>query len=95
MALNPVPIGKAIADYLFNNRPNTGTPTGIADVEALWENVMTMIYNDIKANMDVLPVGHSGPGLQNPSGQPVAVSLSTGIGDTTAAESITGMGSVN
>ena len=54
MALNPTPTGKAIAD-LFFGAGTPGTPITKADLEALWEQAITVIYNDLKANMGVQP----------------------------------------
>lgn len=50
------------------------------------------IVEYIKSNADVLPAGHTGPGLENPSGQPV--STPAGAGATSAPEPIIGMGSI-
>jgi hypothetical protein len=94
MALNPIPIGDAIAEYLYQNSiVAPGTPVSLAQIKTIWENVMTLIYNDIKDNMDVVPTAHSGPNLNNPAGQPLQVPA-LGIIDSTdhpcTGESTTG-----
>lgn len=100
MALNPVPIGDAIATYLFQNPVVApGTSPGLPELKQIWEHVMTLIYNDIKATMDVLPAGRSGLGLQNPTGQAVVIPITSAPGTpsngaTSAPESLIGMGSV-
>jgi len=97
MALNPTPPGKAIADLFFNYAPTPGTPVTVSQLEALWESAIAILYADIVANMDVLPAGHAGPGLQTPIGIPGEVFTGAGAGGTTqtnAAETIIGMGSV-
>lgn len=66
-----------------------------AQMQAYFRAIYGAVVAYIQANADVLPAGHSGPGLQNPAGQPVLVSLSTGSGSTTAPDSITGKGSVS
>jgi hypothetical protein len=98
MALNNIPIGKSIADYIVANAPTPGTPVSTTQLETLWEGIMGLIYSDMKANMDVLPAGHSGPGLENPSGQAGEVTSGPGAGGvttTTAPIPIIGLGSVN
>jgi len=52
--LDPAPIGKAIADYLYNNPLGApGTPISLANTEAIWIQIMTMIYADLKTNMGI------------------------------------------
>lgn len=65
-----------------------------AKFRAAYEAAFGALLNYLKANMDVLPTALSGTSLNNPSGQTVTVSLSTGIGSTTAPKTISGMGSV-
>lgn len=55
MALNPNPIGKAIADYFIAQKPADGTSITSAELETIWQGVMTLIYNDLKASLGVLP----------------------------------------
>lgn len=100
MALNPTPIGKAIADYLYSARMSGQPPQSLPELETIWENIMTLIYNDIKENMDVLPVGSpatGGPGLESAPSIPGEVTSGSGSGGTTvttASEPIIGTGSV-
>lgn len=98
MALDPIPIGDQIATYLFQNSlAAPGTPIGLPQIKIIWENIMTMIYNDIKASADVLPASHSGESLSSPTGQPIVVTTGPGTGSTgaTAADAeVVGMGSI-
>lgn len=95
MALNPIPIGDRIAEYLYENPLGAaGTEISLGNIKLIWENIMTLIYNDIKANMDVLPASLGATPLQNDAGQPVHVDLSTGDGTTIAPQTIIGTGSV-
>lgn len=98
MALNPIPIGDQIATYLYGNPLGAaGTPISLANAKLLWENIMTMIYNDIKATMDVLPTAHSGENLSSATGQPVEVADpddGTLTGTVTADMECVGKGSV-
>ena len=55
MALNPNPVGSAIAAYIQANKPSPGTPVTDAQLTSLWEGIMTIIYNDLKANAQVAP----------------------------------------
>lgn len=89
MPLNPTPIGDQIAEYLFNNPPPAGTPVGLPFLKSTWEQVMTLIYNDIKANAIIIPDTFvSSPVI------PVQVNPATGTGATTASEPILGTGKV-
>lgn len=55
MALNPVPVGDAIATLVQSTAPAPGTKITDAELKAMWEGIVTIIYNDLKANMQVLP----------------------------------------
>lgn len=97
MALNPTPIGKAIADYLYSARFSGQPPSTLPQLETIWENVMTLIYNDIKANMDVLPIAHSGEELSTATGTPSTGADPQGgtVNSTVTTDTpIVGMGSV-
>jgi hypothetical protein len=98
LALDPNPIGKTIADYLYQNTlSQAGSPVSKANVEAIWIQIMTYIYNDIKSNADVVPVAHSGENLSAPSGQPVQTNDAQGgtnTGTVTADTPCVGMGSI-
>lgn len=94
MPLNPNPIGAAIADYFISNRPADGTQITQANLEAIWQGVMTLIYNDIKANMDVIPTSHGATPLEAATPIPVTVNTSSGVGATTAVGPLVGTGSV-
>lgn len=97
MALNPNPIGIAIANYFVAQKPADGTAVTTAQLQAIWEGVMTLIYNDIKANMEVLPASLSGPSLTVPNAIPLTVNTGAGAGGTgvtTSPETVTGKGSV-
>ena len=77
MALNPLPVGKAIADYFIANAPSPGPP-GItpAQIEALWQGAIGILYTDLETNMGVLPGTFVVTGVQS-GGDTVPV---TGIG---------------
>lgn len=53
--LNPITVGDAIASFVSSSAPAPGTPVSPAQLQTLWEGIMTIIYNDLKANMQVLP----------------------------------------
>lgn len=53
MALNPVPVGDAIAAYVVTQRPTAGTPVTDAQLRLLWEGIMNIIYNDLKTNLEL------------------------------------------
>ena len=55
MALNNIPVGDAIADFLVSVRPPPGTAITNAQLKFIWEGVMGIIYTDLKANLGVLP----------------------------------------
>jgi hypothetical protein len=99
MALNPGPIGTSIADYLIENKPAPGTSQTNEDIEAIWQGVMGLIYADIKANLDILPTKRpaaEGNDLTVPIDIPIIVNTGSGaggVGETTSAETVTGMGS--
>lgn len=96
MALSPTNVGKALADYFLAQKPADGHAMTNAEYESVWQGAMAIIYNDIKANMDVLPSGHSGS-LTVPTAIPVGVTSGPGAGSTgatTSPETVTGMGSV-
>lgn len=76
MALNPIPVGQAIAAFMQANKPTDGTPVTTTELEDIWIGVMTIIYNDIKANGTV------------PAPIAVLVNTVTGIGATTSSGSI-------
>lgn len=97
MALNPNPIGKAVADYFIANKPADGTAITPTQLENIWVGVMTLIYNDIKASMVVLPASLAGLPLTVPTAIPLNVTTGPGSGSTgatSAPEVVTGTGSV-
>ena len=53
MALNATTTGKAVADYINANTPTPGTPVTPAQLEALWEGIIGIIYTDLKTNAGV------------------------------------------
>lgn len=61
MALNPIPVGDAIADFVQSVKPAAGSPVTDAQLKVIWEGIVTIIYNDLKANMEVLPGSFTTP----------------------------------
>lgn len=55
MPLNPVPVGDAIANLVQSSKPADGVPITINQLKTLWEGIVTIIYNDLKANAQVQP----------------------------------------
>jgi len=55
MSLNPVPVGDAIAAFVQANKPADGTPVTTSQLQYIWEGIVTIIYNDLKANLSVTP----------------------------------------
>lgn len=98
MALDPIPIGTRIADYLYQNPLGApGTPISLGNIEQIWQQIMTMIYDDIKLTADIVPLAHSGENLSSPTGQPINVTTGPGAGSTgatTADQEVVGMGSI-
>jgi hypothetical protein len=91
MALNPVPVGDAIASLIQSSAPAAGTAITTDQLKTMWEGIMTLIYNDLKANAAIIPGT-----LSNPAGQPVATTgtATAQTGETTAPEPIIGIGRV-
>lgn len=79
MALNPGPIGKAIADYFVSNKQPDGSSVTDAQLEAIWQGVMTLIYDDIKASM-VVNVTVTGETDSGPPGGPLPITAQPGVG---------------
>lgn len=52
--LNPTPVGDAIAAFVKSSAPSGG-PITDAQLRALWEGIMAIIYDDLKANLGVMP----------------------------------------
>lgn len=74
MALNPIPIGDQIAEYLYQNTlAQPGTPVSLDNLKIIWENIMTRIYDDIKASADIDATAHSGEDLSSATGQTVII----------------------
>jgi hypothetical protein len=55
MALNPGPVGSAIASFIESQEPAPGVENHPSNVTAIWQGIMNLIYNDIKANAQVEP----------------------------------------
>lgn len=53
--LDPIPVGDAIAAFVQTRRPPAGTAITDADLQFIWEGIITIIYNDLKANLGVEP----------------------------------------
>lgn len=68
MALNPITVGDAIAAFVKSSRPTPGVPVTDLQLQQLWEGIMTIIYNDLKANMGVLAGTFEVTGVQPGSG---------------------------
>jgi hypothetical protein len=74
MALNPVATGDAIANFVQSVAPAPGTPVSDGQLKALWEGIMTIIYDDLAANAKVAPgtfTAPSGGGPVTGQGGPV------------------------
>lgn len=54
MALNPIPVGDAIAAFIQANGPGSGSPVTEDQLKVIWEGIVTIIYDDLKANLGVL-----------------------------------------
>lgn len=92
MPLNPVPVGDAIATLIQSAAPAPGEAITVGELKTMWEGIVAIIYNDLKANADIIPGT-----LNNPSGQPIAVSTGPGAGSTGATSSpepIVGIGKI-
>lgn len=61
MPLNPIPVGDAIATFVQSIKPPDGTPVTDALLKQLWEGIVTIIYNDLKANAEVEPGTFNAP----------------------------------
>lgn len=98
MALDPIPVADDIATFLYGNPLGAaGTEVSLANIKILWEGIVTRLYNDIKANADVVPTAHSGENLSSPTGQPIDVTSGPGSGSsgaTTADAEVVGKGSI-
>lgn len=99
MPLNPNPVGPEIADYFVDNAPTPGTPVGRPELEAIWLGAINLLYDDVKATADVVPVAHSGEDLSAPAGQPVTIPStsipgSPSTGATTTDTPVDGKGSI-
>jgi hypothetical protein len=53
MALNPIPVGDAIADFIQTQKPAPGAVITVAELKTMWEGIVTILYNDLKANLGV------------------------------------------
>ena len=73
MALNPIPVANSIATIVSSTAPAPGTPITPAQLQTMWQQIMTAIYSDIAASAQVTVVvasvagvtpggGVSGPG---------------------------------
>jgi hypothetical protein len=70
MALDPTPVGTAIAAAIKSLRPTPGTVITDTELTNMWIAVMTQIYNDLKANLQVDAGGFTiqAPDIIAPSG---------------------------
>lgn len=97
MALNPGPIGTAIANYIETQRPVAGHAVTDNELELMWQGIMALIYADIKATMNVLPAPLSGTALRAVTAIPGVVTSGSGAGGATttnAPGTLEGTGSV-
>jgi hypothetical protein len=53
MALNPTPVGDQIAAFVKSQQPAPGAPVSDNQLKAMWEGIMQLIYDDIKANAQI------------------------------------------
>lgn len=61
MALNPTPVGDAIAAFVQTVKPVAGSPVTDAQLRVIWEGIVTIIYNDLKANLQLAPGSFNAP----------------------------------
>lgn len=95
MAMNGNQMGDEViaAIQALSNFPESGKTANVIDPRVV-RAFCSAVVAHIQANADVLSAAHSGSNLNNPAGQTVHVSTSTGDGATTAPEDIAGKGSV-
>lgn len=98
MSMNGNDLGDALVAALIGI-DGSMTPAQIAHLRSSWRALSAAWITYVKANMDVLPAGLSGPGLQNPVGQIVLIPSTSGPGSpsngsTSAVSTISGTGSV-
>jgi len=55
VALNNVPVGDAIAAFVPTVGVAAGTPVSNAQLKALWEGIIGILYTDLKTNLSVTP----------------------------------------
>jgi hypothetical protein len=53
--LDPNPVGTAIANFVKSQRPAPGSPITDAELIALWQGIVNILYTDLKANMGINP----------------------------------------
>jgi hypothetical protein len=67
MALDPIKTGDKIAAKVQALTPVAGTPVTINQLKILWEEIITILYTDIKSDAVVNSTGTgkviSGPGI--------------------------------
>lgn len=61
MALDPTPVGDAIAAFVKSSAPAPGSGVSDAQLKALWEGIVKIIYDDLKVNAQVSPGTFSAP----------------------------------
>lgn len=89
MALNPIPVADAIANFIQSSIPTAGIPVTPLQLQTMWEGIITLLYNDIKTNAVITPNTFAAP-----TAIPVTVVPATGVGATTSPGPLTGTGKV-
>jgi len=64
MALNPDPVGAAIANFVQTVRPAPGAVITNEQLIALWQGIVKIIYDDLKINQEILPGSFVVTGVQ-------------------------------
>lgn len=55
MALNPTPVGDAIATLIQSMAPAPGAPVTSSQLKSMWEGIVGIIYSDLQASLGVSP----------------------------------------
>lgn len=55
MALNPSPVGDAIATLIQSMAPAPGAAVSPAQLKTMWEGIVAIIYTDLQSNLGVSP----------------------------------------
>lgn len=61
MPLNATVTGKAVADYIEANRPDPTVQVTSAQLEALWEGIIGIIFGALETDMQIKPGTFNAP----------------------------------